>query len=48
MNKTMIAALVLGATSLPAAAQTTGGVTLYGLIDTTIRYSTHENAAGNS
>ncbi|CAJ0888094.1 Outer membrane porin protein 32 [Ralstonia sp. LMG 32965] len=48
MNKTMIAALVLGATSLPAAAQSAGGVTLYGLIDTTIRYSTHENAAGNS
>ncbi|MGH1552201.1 porin [Streptomyces sp. L7] len=33
--------------SLPAAAQTAGGVTLYGLIDTTIRYSTRENAAGN-
>lgn len=47
MNKTIITALVLGAASLPAAAQTSGGVTLYGLIDTTIRYSTHENAAGN-
>ena len=48
MRKTTIAALALGATSLPALAQSTGSVTLYGLIDTTIRYSTHENAAGNN
>ena len=36
MRKTTIAALALGATSLPALAQSTGSVTLYGLIDTTI------------
>ena len=47
MNKAMMVALGLAASSLPAAAQTSGSVTLYGLIDTAIRYSTHENAAGN-
>ncbi|AOZ01473.1 hypothetical protein BKK81_18795 [Cupriavidus sp. USMAHM13] len=48
MKKTMMALLALGAGSVPAAAQTAGGVTLYGLIDTAVRYSTHEDAAGNS
>ncbi|AEI80778.1 porin gram-negative type [Cupriavidus necator N-1] len=47
MQKRMIALLALGAGSLPALAQTSGGVTLYGLLDTTIRYSTHEDAAGH-
>lgn len=42
------AGLAAGAAALPAFAQASSGVTLYGLIDTTIRYSTHENAAGNS
>ncbi|EHP42377.1 RNA-directed DNA polymerase RetA [Cupriavidus basilensis OR16] len=47
MNKKAAALLVLGSAALPAFAQQSG-VTLYGLIDTTIRYATHANAAGNS
>lgn len=47
MQKHLIALLALGASSLPAFAQSSGGVTLYGLLDTTIRYSTHEDAAGH-
>lgn len=48
MRKSIYALLALGAGSLPAAAQTNSGVTLYGLIDTTIRYSTNEDAAGHA
>lgn len=48
MHKRFIALLALGAGSVPAVAQTSGGVTLYGLLDTTIRYSTNEDAAGHS
>ncbi len=44
-QKRLIALLALGAGSLSAVAQTSGGVTLYGLLDTTIRYSTHDDAA---
>jgi len=47
MKKQLITLLALGAGSAGAAAQTTG-VTLYGLVDTTIRYSTNEDAAGHS
>ncbi len=50
MKKQLITLLALGAGSAGAIAQTTPvttGVTLYGLIDTTIRYSTNEDAAGH-
>ncbi|MDW3682130.1 porin [Cupriavidus sp. CV2] len=47
MKRKLMTLMALGATSLPAAAQT-DGVMLYGLIDTTIRYSTNENPAGDS
>src|SRR5438445_11828467 len=39
--------LILGSAAWPAFGQQSS-VTLYGLVDTTIRFSTHANAAGNS
>ncbi|WP_066730727.1 porin [Cupriavidus sp. D384] len=47
MKKQLMTLLACGAGSAGAFAQTTGGVTLYGLLDTTIRYSTNEDAAGH-
>jgi predicted porin len=47
MKKQLMTLLAFGAGSAGALAQTTGGVTLYGLLDTTIRYSTNEDAAGH-
>lgn len=46
MKKTLIALAALAACSAAAQAQTS--VTLYGLVDTTVRYSTNENAAGDN
>lgn len=46
MKKIILSAAVLGATSLAAHAQS--NVTIYGVVDTAIRHSTHENAAGDS
>jgi predicted porin len=45
MNKKLITSCVLIAGAASAQAQT--NVTLFGLVDTTVRYSTHENAAGD-
>lgn len=45
MNKRLIVLAALATCS--AAAQAQSSVTLYGLLDTTIRYSTNENAAGD-
>lgn len=46
MQKKVVALAVGSALGIPCAAH--ADVLLYGLIDTTIRYSTNENAAGNS
>ncbi|OWW19539.1 porin [Noviherbaspirillum denitrificans] len=46
MKKKLIALAAFAACS--AAAQAQSNVTLYGLVDTTIRYSTNENAAGDN
>lgn len=46
MKQKIIAAAVLAACSAAVQAQT-NNLTLYGLIDTTVRYSTNENAAGD-
>jgi predicted porin len=46
MKQKLIAAAALAACSAAVQAQS-GNVTLYGLIDTTVRYSTNENAAGD-
>ncbi|OWW20188.1 porin [Noviherbaspirillum denitrificans] len=46
MRKELFAACALAACSAAASAQS--NVTLYGLVDTTIRYSTNENAAGDN
>lgn len=46
MRKTLLTLAALGA--LAGNANATSGVNLYGLVDTTIRFSTHENAAGDS
>ncbi|HZS80173.1 MAG TPA: porin, partial [Herbaspirillum sp.] len=42
----MLSAAVLGAANLCAHAQS--NVTIYGIVDTAVRYSTHDNAAGDS
>lgn len=46
MKKKMIALSVMAGCS--AAAQAQGNVTLYGLVDTTVRYSTNENVGGDN
>ncbi|MCY1267687.1 Gram-negative porin [compost metagenome] len=46
MRKTVTALIAIGAAGIPFVAR--ADVTLYGLIDTTIRFSTNENAAGDS
>ncbi|MGE8367808.1 porin, partial [Cupriavidus sp.] len=46
MKKMLVPLAALGALAQPAFAQS--NVTLYGLIDTTIRFTTHANAAGNN
>jgi predicted porin len=46
MKRIMLSAAVLGAANLCAHAQS--NVTIYGIVDTAVRYSTHDNAAGDS
>lgn len=46
MKKIAMSAVVLGAVSCGAQAQS--NVTIYGIVDSSIRYSTNENAAGGS
>ncbi len=46
MKKMLVPLAALGALAQPAFAQS--NVTLYGLVDTTIRFTTHANAAGNN
>jgi len=46
MNKTTLALVIAGLASSSAFAQS--NVTIYGIVDTSIRYVNHDNAAGNS
>ncbi|HEY8025230.1 MAG TPA: porin, partial [Burkholderiaceae bacterium] len=46
MKKSLVALAVLGAFSTAASAQT--NVTIYGVIDTTIRYTTNQVGAGGA
>ena len=50
MKKSLLALAISGAIATigTGVAQAQTNVTLYGLIDTTIRYSTNENAAGDN
>ncbi|MGS0741645.1 porin [Glaciimonas sp. GG7] len=46
MKRVLIAAALLGSYAVVAQAQT--NITVYGIVDTSVRYTTHQNAAGNS